>query len=245
MRRVRISVDGSKYIIHYRPPTGLLKHRMFIGLVDDPDNVVSFNIGPEYYLSPTFDTIILEESFTNYTIYHIEDMKVSSKLINFSKPTLIITGTIPQFYFSYDGKILAEVMTSGDFDSVHILNAKGDSLIKGEMPQFEDIIGINNKYLITYHTKIYELHLWSIEELLETTDPSLIIDLIPGGKIYSIENYSVLDVRVIMGQNNAFLLTRKINMRKPDGNRKKTFELTKYKFRPYSTMDEFYESLLE
>ena len=249
INEVRISVDGSKYMFLYHPPPGEQhKHKMFIGSVAEPHKFVSFDIKIDYAISPVFDTIISIGSDVNYTIYHIENNQVFSKLINYINPGwLKDIHAIPHpiFYFSYDGKIIVEV----GGNTVHILNAKGDLLVEKQMPQNEATIAITNKYLISYHLTAKELHLWSIAKLAETTNSSFIINVLWDRERYPDVGYTVHNIQVTVGQNNTFLLTREIIIREISyyyGDViEKVFEWTKYDLSFYTKMDQFYESLVE
>ena len=249
INEVRISVDGSKYMFLYHlPPGEKYTQKMFIGSVTEPHKFVSFDIKIDYAISPVFDTIISIGSDVNYTIHHIENNQVFSKLVNYINSgwlTDIRAIPHPIFYFSYDGKIIVEV--SGN--KVHILNARGDLLLEKQMPQNEATIAITNKYLISYHLTAKELHVWSISKLAEATNSSFIINVLWDRERYFDVGYTVHNIQVTVGKNNTFLLTREIIIREISYDYsdviEKVFEWTKYDLSFYNTMDQFYESLIE
>ncbi len=238
---VVMSLDLFKYMIYYDLPPGELDvQKMFIGSVADPHEVVSIDIIRGFRLSPLFNTILSIRSDIDYTIYHIENNQVFSKLVNYYRSGWLETELYPNFYFSYDGKMIAEV----NGDSVHILNYRGDSFVKRDMPQDEKSVAITNEYLITYNRDSHELHFWYIYGLSEAIKPSLKINVIYGKDISPNISYGVYDVRVIMGENNTFLLTRNV-IKTIKRNKEMFFEWTKYKIQPYTTMDQFYASLTD
>ena len=240
---VRMSLDFSKYMIYYDlPPSAgeLDGQKMFIGSVAEPHEVVSIDIIREFHLSPLFNTILSIRSDIDYTIYHIKNNKVFSKLVNYYRSGWFETELYPKFYFSYDGEMIAEIV----LNSVHILNSRGDSLVEKDMPQGEESVAITNEYLITYHTIAHELHFWYIYGLSEAIKPSLKINIIYGKDISPNISYSVYNVRVIMGENNTFLLTRSV-IKIIKRNEEMFFEWTKYKIQPYTTMDQFYARLID
>ncbi len=128
---------------------------------------------------------------------------------------------------------------------VRILNAQGYLLAEKEMPQYEQSVAINNKYLITYNTDSYELRFWSIDGLSNATNPSFAIDVLVDKEISPNVSYSVYNLKVIMGQNNTFLLTRELIKTPKWTIGERFFEWTKYRFSPYDTMDQFYASLTD
>ncbi len=242
LKDVRISVDLSKYMFLYgvpnKPP--YIK-KMFIGSVAEPQKVVSLDIIFEWYLSPLFNTIISFSLEKTYTIYHIENNQLFTKSVTYYKPFEYGDENSPKFFFSYDGKMIAEV----NGDSVHILNSRGDSFVKRNMPQGKDRVAITNEYLITYNTDLYELHFWSIEGLSNATNPTFAINTIINKEISTNVSYSVYNLKVIMGENNSFLLTRNIIKTTKGTIREKFLEWTKYEISPYDTMDQFYASLTD
>ena len=242
LKEVRISVDLSKYMFLYgvldKPP--YIK-KMFIGSVAEPQKVVSLDIIFEWYLSPLFNTIISFSLENTYTIYHIENNQLFSKSVTYYKPFEYGDENSPKFFFSYDGKMIAEV----NGDSVHILNYRGDSFVKRNMPQGKDIVAITNEYLITYNTDLYELHFWSIERLSNATNPPFAINTLINKEISTNVSYSVSNLKFIMGENNTLLLTRNIIKTTKETVGKKFLEWTKYKISPYDTMDQFYASLTD
>ena len=245
-----MSLDFSKYMFLYDRPPDELKDMMFIGSVDEPHDVVPFDIIQGYHLSPLFNTIISLRSRKTYTIHHIDNNQVFSKSVNYYKPFQYRDVNRPKFFFSYDGKMIAEV--SGN--SVHILNSLGDLLVERDMPLGEESVAITNEYLITYHTIGHDLHFWSINDLSGAVNPSFAINTLYGKEIspnigapHSIITYIASNVRVIMGENNSFLLTRNImrnsKLFATSVNEEMVYEWTKYRIQPYTTMDQFYDSL--
>ncbi len=233
---VRMSLDLTRYMVLYPLPRGQqFKQKIFIGSVAEPHTVVSFDISLVYILSPLFNTIISFRGDENYTIHHIENNQVFSKVVNYYRPTI---ERRQNFYFSYDGEMIAEISGNG----VHILNSRGDSLVERDMPQGEVSVAITNEYLITYNGDSYELHFWSIDGLSGAVKPSFAINIIYGKEI----SPTIVDnVKVMMGENNTLLLTRELIKTTKGITEDKFFEWTKYKFGPYTTMDQFYESLTD
>ena len=98
-----------------------------------------------------------------------------------------------------------------------------------------------------------ELHFWSIDGLSNAFNPTFKINILIDRQMSPNTTYWVKDLAVIMGQNNTFLLTRKIivhtSTRRGRFMRDVTdnmfFEWTKFKFSPYDTMDQFYASLTD
>ncbi len=267
IEKVLISVDKSKYMIRYDllptavrrrlKPSVKYMRRTFIGSVAEPHKVVSFDeTGNDFYFSPLFNTIIFisTRNKIKYRIYHIENNQISYKPVTSYKPvgwesTFNINR---KFYFSYDGKMIAEVtdktykITGEITDTiVRILNARGKFLAQKEMPQYEQSVAINNKYLITYNTDSHELRFWSIDGLTNALNPTFAINTLINKEISPIIDYRVYKVKVIMGQNNTFLLTRNIIKTTKGIIKEKFFEWTKFIFSPYDTMDHFYASLTE
>ena len=236
---MRISLDLSKYSVQYG------RGELYIGSVAEPQNIITIELVSGYHLSPLFNTIISPGYPDKYTIHHIENNQLFSKSVTYYKYGI---KRMRYYFFSYDGKMIAEVADN----YVRVLNSKGDILAQKDMSHNEQIIAITNKYLITYHIIANELHFWSIEGLSNAINPSFIINALIGKERSPNIDYTVTNVKVIMGQNNSFLLTRDVIIKRStktgrfmtNVTNEKFFEWTKYSFGPYNTMDQFYASLV-
>ena len=235
---IKISIDLTKYmILYYSSIDQPLKRKMFVGLVDDPQQIVSLDIGLDYYLSNLFDTIISVDNDSSYTIYNIQYPNVVSNSVNF--PTNKEPGSSVKFYLSYDGKMIAEVI---DDLNLRILNSKGQLITQKEMLDDEHIKAITNKLLITYNISMDELRLWDISGLSEDGSPSA--KLIPPLPLNRDKPTDVHAVEVILGKDNSFLLTRE-TIYGYDEDAFKEFEWTKYTFGYKDDINKFYISLIQ
>ena len=226
-----VSVDGAKYMYDRHKQSGI--YETFVGSFAEPHKVLSFD-GFDSQASPLFDTIILWHIDATYTIHYITYPKVVSTTVKRYLPDISSTLEKNSFYFSYDGKMIAEVAGN----SVRILNSHGNILVEQTMHYRGDVMAITNTYLITYyHNLKYILYLWPINGFPETFSPCFKLNVIP---YKNITNVTVDNVKVIVGENNSFLLTRNILYTKDDDTQK-VLGLTKYKLGGYDTMDDFFD----
>ncbi len=245
----QISIDGSKYMYMYRFHS---EENVIMGSFAEPDKRVTFaepdkrisfdepnepykRISPKvehklYDSSPLFDTVV--------TKYNDSFSCVAFNCIDYPQVKTTITGYATcGMKVSYDGKLILVLET---INRMYVFTASGNVVVKRKIPDGETIMAITNKYMITYHKTSDELHLWSVNDLLDAITPTIRLKP-PNSKKNPTK---ISNVKVILGENDTFLFIREITYG-TDDNKERVLEGTKYKTGVYDTVDQFLDSLVE
>ncbi len=233
----KLSIDLSKYIysIYDSNAKKGRKNKIFVGSVTDPRQVVSFDIGDVDYSSSLFDTIVsINDDDTSYIIYNIQYPQIISSTMKF--PEIKIPESSVEFYLSYDGKTIAEVIDN----NVRVFNHRGQLLANKAMSYDENILAVTNNMLITYHDIAEKLHIWLLASLSTATGPTL--RLTPSSDYSTTVNY-VINEEVILGEDNTFLFLANTSHSTTAVDKVKSLEWTKYSIGYKGDMNQFLDSL--